>query len=1521
MLVSLIKKSKIYNVTLPSKVAGSFWLCDEYKNNAQRKVISVEEKNGRWFLKSNIDSPIIINSKYYDEIYLEQFKFYTVFLKEEKMYVIIYCQPVYDPTFEHYSIRKNTEFTIGSGNENAIFYKNSFIEHNQAVLTYKDNQWMINNTNDKNIVFINNYAYQNRKLQNGDVIFIMGLKIVIMNNELYINNPKKKVICSERFFSIIVPEFKKLGFTLDDEYINGNRIYHTKSPRIRTKIVEEEVIIDPPPAKKESEDKPFIYTVGPMLTMSMISITMIYTAIAGVQDGTRDLKSSIPNLIMAGAMLLTMLMWPLLLYFFQKRLLKRKEKLRQNRYSSYLTVKKYQLDEILNKQKKAMYDNFLSLKECQDIIINKKSNIWEREKEQNDFLVLRLGIAEMKLLIKINYEKEKFTLEDDNLKTQMLNMVSNYDTIKDAPLTLSFTEKFIVGLTGESAVMSDFLKGLILQIITFHSCEDVKIVLFTNENNEKKWDFLKICPHIWNDEHTLRFFTANNDDIKEVMTYLEKVFEERNQVKNDDGNSRYEDSCFIKYNPYYIIISDDFDLIRSNEFVKYVLNQKVNLGFSVIVESSSISNLPNECMSFISVTSSSAGLFENELITNEGKSFIAEIDSNLAMRLCCSKLANIPIEYKNGLYQLPNVVGFLEMYEAGKVEQLNIVNRWKENNPIISLQAPVGIGEQGDIFKLDLHEKIHGPHGLIAGMTGSGKSEFIITYVLSLAINYHPDEVSFVLIDYKGGGLAGAFENKITGVKLPHLAGTITNLDTLEMKRSLSSIESELRRRQRMFNDAREKLNESTIDIYKYQKFYREGLVNEPISHLFIISDEFAELKSQQPEFMSKLISTARIGRSLGVHLILATQKPAGVVNEQIWSNSRFRVCLKVQEKADSMDMIKVPDAASLKETGRFYLQVGYNELFAKGQSAWCGKAYIPQEKLKIEIDTTMDFVDNIGNIIKSVDVPKVVEKKVEYMGEELTNIVKYLSDTALKENIKINQLWLDRIPDFIYINNLKKKYNYQYEQLIINPIIGEYDDPNNQIQGLLCLPLSQEGNTVIYGTTGSGKELLLNTLIYSILCDHTPNEVNFYILDFGSETFRIFKDAPHIGDVLLSSEKEKIVNFFKMIDDIIIQRKKIFFEYNGSYELYCKTTKKVIPRIIIIINNFDGIKETYNSLIDEIQQLTRDGLKCGIIFVITATSSNSISYRLQQNLAQTLVLQMNDISNYGEILGNCKGIFPFNALGRGIFRKNDVYEFQTAHITTNEKFNEYIKSFCLQLKNYYKVKASNVPVLPEKVTIFDLKDYFNQLPLLPVGIAKDNLQVIKYNFFDKMISIIVTNDINNIKHFIKPLIEEMMILTNIKKIIIDPGKRIDQYKGDKGFYMTDNFQLVIDQLQDKIDKKTLQKKVTFIIIGLNEFLQQLTNMEKFKQLFDQLKQSNLINFIFVDEVNKYKKINYENWYSSNVNNNSGIYIGYGFLNQSIIMYNGYIKNEEDLGDKYGFIVENGKAVLVKLIEEVNNDK
>ena len=310
-----------------------------------------------------------------------------------------------------------------------------------------------------------------------------------------------------------------------------------------------------------------------------------------------------------------------------------------------------------------------------------------------------------------------------------------------------------------------------------------------------------------------------------------------------------------------------------------------------------VNNIPNGCVNFVDVEKNLGTLFKTNMDSSTFLKFKPEfiVDTDVDVDKCSRLINNIPIKrISSDNHSLPSSYDFLQMFGVGNIEQLNIINRWVNSDPSNTLATPIGIDDNGNLIYLDLHEKNHGPHGLIAGMTGSGKSELIITYILSLCINYRPDEVQFILIDYKGGGLAGAFENRKLGIKLPHLVGTITNLDKSEMKRTLVSINSELKRRQRLFNVAKETLNIGNIDIYKYQKMHRDGLLKDHLSHLFIICDEFAELKAQEPDFMEELVSAARIGRSLGIHLILATQKPSGVVDDQIWSNAKFKICCKV---------------------------------------------------------------------------------------------------------------------------------------------------------------------------------------------------------------------------------------------------------------------------------------------------------------------------------------------------------------------------------------------------------------------------------------------------------------------------------------------------------------------------------------------------------------------------------------------------------------------------------------------------
>ena len=1519
MRIYLIEPNSMIIHKLPSKVQGIYNIFD-YKNDLKMNLINIEAINGMWQLIGNEETQIIQNNLIVDKVTLNINSFYYLKNINDDHYSILYCSPTFDNTYQKFEIKNTKELIIGRNSSSPISYNNPFLAEQQAKLIYNDNKWHFTNLNLKCNAFLNNYMIYDEDLNYGDNLFIMGLNIVVFKDFLLINNPQNRVTTNYNFLQPMSEEKVNTNVDLNEkelelELYNDND-YFLKTPRFVSKLETVDVNIDSPPSRQDGNTMPAVFTLGPMITMGASSMVSMVSILNQVAVNKTSIKSVIPELVICIAMLCSMVLWPILLNRYEKKQTKKRERIRQKKYKEYIDKKRIDINREMQRQTQILYENHPDFNYCNNVIMGRKTNLWSRKIEYDDFLELRLGIGNIKPYINISYTEADFTMEEDNLKDYVHQLINDTKWLPNVPLTLSFAEKNIVSVISDKKKSKQFIDNLLLQMLSFYSYDDLKIVIFTNEENAYKWNSLKCLPNCWDDDKQIRFFATNTDEMKQLSNYLLEIFYNRkynNMEEKTETNYDYK-----SFAPYYFIIVDDLKATRNLDIIKNILDTKRNIGFSLLLEASKISECPDECNSFLCIEKKVSGYIETDLNTQEQKQFVADLNSDINMDECCQKLANIPLslDSKSLEKKLPKSIGFLEMFNVGKIEQLNPLSRWENNKPTISLQAPVGVDMNGDSFILDLHEKFHGPHGLVAGMTGSGKSEFIITYILSMAINYHPYEVAFVLIDYKGGGLAGAFENKETGLKLPHLVGTITNLDKVEMNRSLASIQSELRRRQTVFNRLREKTNESTIDIYKYQKFFRDGVIDEPIPHLFIICDEFAELKSQQPEFMEQLISAARIGRSLGVHLILATQKPSGVVNEQIWSNSKFKVCLKVQDSTDSSEMIRCPDAAYLKETGRFYLQVGYNELFMLGQSAWSGAPYIPSEIVKKKVDSSILFVDNIGYVLKTIEQSKN-ELKVESKGEQLTNIVKYLSDLAKQESIFLDQLWLPKIPEYITLSDLIKKYNYHASKNCLNPIIGEYDDPNNQRQDLLTLPLSNDGNAIIYGSAGSGIENFVTTLVYSLISFHSPEELNLYLLDFGAETLRMFQNAPQVGDFVTLSESEKVNNLFQMIQEMIETRKKLFADFNGNYEGYIKNSGKQIPMIVVIINNYEAFADTYDENDEILIQLTRDGFKAGIIFVISASNPNSVRYRLIQNCKQILTLQLNDESDYSTALGKSDGVRPSDIIGRGLIRYDNVYEFQTAYICEDEKLNDYIKSFCKQLQSNYHIKAKKIPVLPEVVTYEYVKDSIVELNL-PIGIDKDTLGVKNYNFKGETVKLITGQNVYESNNFIKSLIFEASIVSNNKIVVIDAMDFID-LNSDKFILYNSNFDVVNERITsyvNNINSSSSYQPYLFILIGLDKYKEKV-NEEAFTKFTETLilsKNLNDINFIIMDELDNIGKFDYDEWYTTCIKTNDFIWIGNG-INEQYKLSVSQISHREEIDEGFGFVVENSKATLVKLID------
>lgn len=1075
MQIVVVKNDKLCKYPFPSENITTYWIkdIDNYQN--ERDLIALKRRENRWYLISNENCFIQENNQLIKELPISLNEFVKLSLQEvnnTSCLLLYVCNELSD-TYLSYEIQDNGSYTIGKNNSQSIIINDEYINEEHAILTKNNNNYSIKAKDNNSLIYVNNVRVNEKKIENGDIIFIYGYKIIMINNYLIINNFNNRLKINTPY--IILKELPRYEGSLlsteenDDASIYQECDYFSRSPRFVTSIIEENMQIDSPPGKIEPDDTPVLYTIGPMLTMSMSSLVSAAVSIINLKKGNGSIINALPAIIISITMLLSTLLWPLLMRKFNKRRMKKKENERQKKYLAYLYSKQQYIENLRISQLQILNENFKEPKELKTIIENKKRNLWERIIESEDFLRVRIGLGTIPLKLQLSYSSEDFTMVEDNLKQELKKTVEFSHNIYNAPVTINLVERNKLVVIGDNYYQTAIIKSIILQLATYHSYNDLKLVFMINDDTDEIWDGVKILPHTWSNTRDIRFFATNYDDMSKISFYLEQVYTER-KYKEDNGERTESNLTYKDVSPYYLIVLNNIKKNKNIEIVNKILKENINLGFGLIILNDGIANLPNECVDFLTAAGNESAIIKNDLNKNNQQLFKMDDINDMDFPLLCEKLSNIPIKLPLMLDEIKSSIGFLEMYKVGKIEQLNILDRWNNNNPVNSLSVPIGIHEDGELFNLDLHEKFHGAHGLIAGMTGSGKSEFIITYILSMCLNFNPLEVSFVLIDYKGGGLTGAFENQLTGIKLPHLAGTITNLDKAEIHRSLSSIESELKRRQQLFNNAKLKLNESTLDIYKYQKLYRDGLIDEPISHLFIITDEFAELKNQQPEFMDELISTARIGRSLGVHLILATQKPSGIVDDQIWSNSKFKVCLKVQEKTDSMDVIKCPDAASLKKAGRFYLQVGYNDYFAMGQAAYAGTKYIPREKITKTVDRNISFINDIGDIVKSVETTK--RENIVSLGEELPNILKYIYDNAKNKKMFASKLWLDKIPDKIYINNLIKKYSYIPQKWNITAIVGEYDDPGHQNQGLLTLDLNENSNTLIYGV--SGNEIML---------------------------------------------------------------------------------------------------------------------------------------------------------------------------------------------------------------------------------------------------------------------------------------------------------------------------------------------------------------------------------------------------------------------------------------------------------------
>ena len=1515
MKIYLYYNNKIKVFYLPEDVSGSFGFDVSEEDTA--KLINIDARDGKWILHETEFSKVSNGIEFIKEVALTPYSFYVV-CKNHKNYLIYVTYANENESINAYSYTNSLSVVVGGESPSAFYncpynkdlnFRIDKKSDGQLLLQVKYGRLYINN------ILLNSSNYY---IKNSDELELFGVKIIFLQN-MFI------VISSNQIFHIdeakcgvlkanLVSDHNFKNVEIQDKNLFEEEDYFSKAPRIRRMIEDKKIEVSAPPNIEKDGEMPAILTIGPMLTMGVSSVVMMSSSISGVVSGEVDFKDASSSIIIGVVMLVSTLLWPLLTNAYQKRSRKKRNASNIKKYHKYLASKKKELENEVNLEKEIITENVISIEDCIENLQHKKLNFWDKRIDQNDFLVVRLGVGDELLKAKVEFHEEEFSIDDDQLKDEASQIVNQYKYVPNVPIGYSLYENITTAIMGDNQVKCHyFVNNIVFQLLTFYSYDDLKLVIFTNENNESYWDYVKYLNHNMTNDSAFRFFASNEESAAQVTDILRQELANRmEQVNDSNGKSSL-------FRPYYLVIVDDLEVVKKTNFIDQLTEIKANIGFSTIIMETKLSKLPSLCNNFINVGDNTSGILKNSYEKQERLVFKDEVNYKIDMMEVAKILANIPIEIANNtddVGELPDSVTFLEMARVGKVEQLNIMNRWKTNDSTTNLKAEVGVGTDGKLMYLDLHEKAHGPHGLIAGMTGSGKSEFIITWILSLCMNFSPEDVAFILIDYKGGGLAFAFENQATGMRLPHLAGTITNLDKAEINRTLVSIDSEVKRRQRIFNDARDKLGESTIDIYKYQGFYHDGKLDEALPHLFIVCDEFAELKAQQPDFMDNLISVARIGRSLGVHLILATQKPSGVVNDQIWSNTKFRVCLKVQDASDSNEMLKKPDAASLKQAGRFYLQVGYDEYYALGQSGWCGAKYYPSDTIQKSVDKSVNILSETGVTIKNIQSDNASSKKGEAQGEQLAAIMKEIINVATDNDMFVKRLWLENIPDNITVKSTEEKYNFTYEKGKYSLVIGEYDAPEAQGQFPLVYDLLEDGNGNVIGTDSLEYEEAITTILYNIMLHFRPDEVSYYIIDYGSQNFLKFAKAPHCGGVVPPGDGEGFNNLLKLIMEEQKSRKKILSTFGGEYKDYVKQHPGEMPIRLVIFNNYESINEANQSLYEILGELLRDSERYGIVYFFSSSSVGSVPDRFKQLMPFTIALKLKEAGDYLYLWPGKNKIEPRNMFGRGVCFTELLHEFQIAFVCEerSEETNTLLELFD-KLNADKLPKALSIPTLPEQVLLSDVQKKINGFKRLPIGIEKGTLEIRSLNFTTEIAKLIGTNKLKYTRNFIKSFIEEFITLKQ-NLIIFDSCELLVKTKDKYTNYVSSEFDAKIDQVNEYVGKNKDNEKHTLLIIcGFSKMINKLEDPMKINELFDAFKACNNTHILIVDETNKLKENLYEDWFK-NIDVSEGLYIGLGVEENGVLKISNYSKElSATFPRNYGFYISEGNYHIVKLLE------
>ena len=854
--------------------------------------------------------------------------------------------------------------------------------------------------------------------------------------------------------------------------------------------------------------------------------------------------------------------------------------------------------------------------------------LWERRPTDPDHLHVRLGLSDASSHVDV-----EDMAEPEHRRKSRGQMAA-------VPVIVSLQEAGVVGVAGPGPWPRRRAAWMLGQLGLLQSPRDVQMYVLAASTNADEWVWASWLPHMRPalGQDAVALFGTTVETTAARVSELAQIISERRAAANDLGP---RESTFT---PSIVVVLDGARRLRSLPGVVSVLRDGPSVGVRVICLDGDEQQLPEECTAVV-LARPEGGMLLRRQNTDDVEGILPDELTHSWFDEVARVIAPLhDVTASNTDSLIPDSARLVEVLGAETIEADQVAAKWQLSRG--TTEAIVGVSLDGP-FSLDLVRD--GPHGLVAGTTGSGKSEFLQTLVASLALANSPATMNFVLVDYKGGA---AFSQCAL---LPHTVGMVTDLDSHLVERALTSLRAELTYRERILATAAAK------DLEDYLEAQRRGNGGPTLPRLTIVIDEFAAMAKELPDFVSGLVSIAQRGRSLGIHLILATQRPSGVISAEIRANTNLRVALRMTDRSESTDVIETADAAGIAKSqpGRAFARLGHTSLIPFQTARVGGR------RLNTAITEQLEPALIIRLSPDQLGAPapqRAITLRHVADDTDLSALVATLSSANQLLGLAAPRSpWLPPLSTQIGLNHLPtpgKPASFAW---------GLEDLPSSQLQTPATIDLDTFGHMYVIGAPGSGRSTALRTIAASAASQIDARSLHIYGIDCGNGALAVLDELPHAGAIVQRSQTERTVRLIAKLRTELGIRQQLLGRGNHadiSEQREHAGAGDALSHVLVVIDRWENFSASFSEvdggiLIDVVQELLRDGATAGIHLVIAGDRA-LLSSRMSVLTDDMLILRLTDRLDYSMAGINHRSLPEHIPAGRG-FRSINGREIQTA--------------------------------------------------------------------------------------------------------------------------------------------------------------------------------------------------------------------------------------------------------------------